>query len=334
MTQINVSSFTKKMTILLIVFFFSLVISLKLGAADSSWADVFYAIFSPSKSSISLVLYEIRIPRIIGGILVGAALGLSGAMMQGVTRNPLADPGLLGVTAGATLLITIGQIFFSSLTYMGVVGFSFLGSLMGVTLVLSLGYFSQKKMTTITLVLAGSAISAMMYALSQGLGLVFNVSKDVSLWTSGGLMGITYYQVLLALPVVLLSGIIALFYAKELTAISLHEDVAVSLGLSIQSTKMILYLLIAFLTGIAVALGGTLTFVGLMIPHIARFFVGYDYKKIIPFSLIIGGIFIVVSDAVARIINAPFETPLIAIVSVVGLPFFIWIIKQKTGGSV
>ncbi|QWB99461.1 iron ABC transporter permease [Mycoplasmatota bacterium] len=334
MERISNISFSKKITIFFIVFFFSIVLSLKLGAADASYIDVFNAIFAPSKSDISLVLYEIRIPRIIAGILVGASLGMSGSIMQGVTRNPLADPGLLGVSAGATLLITLGHIFFTSLSYVGVLIFSFLGSLMGVTLVLSLGYFSHKKITTITLVLAGSAISAMLFALSQGLGLVFNVSKDVSMWTSGGLMGLTYNQVLIALPVVLLSGIFALFYAKELTAISLHEDVAISIGLSLQVTKLILYLLVALLTGIAVAMGGTLTFVGLMIPHISRFFVGYDYKKIIPTSLIIGGIFIVISDAIARVINAPYETPLIAIVSMVGLPFFIWIIKQKTGGSV
>lgn len=325
-------SYAKKMTILFIVFFLSLLLALNLGAAQSSLQDVFQSIFSSDKSDTALVIYEIRIPRVLAGLLVGASLGMAGAMMQGVTRNPLADPGLLGVSAGALLFMTLARIFIPSMPYFLLMVFSFIGSLFGVTMVLSLGFFSRKKLTTITLVLAGSAISTLFFALAQGLGLLFNVSKDVSMWTSGGLMSMTYSQVLFALPFVLVSVIIALYYSKEITAISLSEDVAIGLGLKIGKTKMIVYLLISILTGVSVALAGALTFVGLMIPHLARIMVGSDYKKLIPFSLIIGSIFIILSDGLARVMNAPFETPLIAIVSVIGLPFFFWIIKQKTGG--
>jgi len=326
-------SFIKKMTILLIVFFLSFILALKFGAATSSWQDVFSALFSSDKTEAGLILFEIRLPRILAGLLVGSALGMAGAMMQGMTRNPLADPGLLGVSAGALLMITIGQIFFPSLTYYGIMIFSFLGSLMGVVMVLSLGFLSRKPLTTMTLVLAGSAISALFFALAQGLGLLFNVSKDVSMWTSGGLMSMTYLQVWFALPFVLLSALLALFLSKDITAIALHEDVAVGLGLNIKRTKVLVYGLIALLTGISVALVGALTFVGLMIPHLARTLVGYDYKKIIPMSFLIGAIFVALSDTLARLINKPYETPLIAIISVIGFPFFLWVIKQKTGGS-
>lgn len=325
--------FYKKMMILLFVFLVSFIIALRFGAANTSFQDVFFAFFSPYKTQQSIVLFEIRFPRIIAGIMVGLALGLAGSLMQGVTRNPLADPGLLGVSAGAVLFITLGQIIFSQMSYLGMIMFSFLGSVIGISMVLSLSYFSKRKMTTITLVLAGSAISTMMFALAQGMGLVFNVSKDVSLWTSGGLTNLTYQHIVLALPIIIIGVILSRILAKDVTALSLNEDVAIGLGLSIHKTKMLIYFVIALLTGISVALAGSLTFVGMMIPHISRMIVGYDYKRIIPASIMIGAIFILLSDTIARVINAPYETPLIAIVSVVGLPFFLFVIKQKTGGQ-
>ncbi|QLY39869.1 iron ABC transporter permease [Hujiaoplasma nucleasis] len=329
----NNKSFIFKMTMMFIVFFLSILVAMKVGAASSSWDSVFNALFAKDKSNIGLILFEIRIPRVLAALLVGSALGLAGSMMQGMTRNPLADPGLLGISAGAMLMITLGQIFFRALDFIGFMILAFIGSLIGVVIVLSLSFVSRKKLTTMTLLLAGSAISAMLFALSQGFGLLFNVSKDVSMWTSGGLMAMTYSQVLLALPLVIIALIASLFMAKDITAISLNEEVAIGLGLKIQRTKTIGYFLIALLTGVSVALAGALTFVGLMIPHLARMLVGYDYKKIIPASFLIGGIFIVLSDSLARTINAPYETPLIAIVSVIGLPFFFWVIKQKTGGE-
>ncbi|MGE4572475.1 MAG: FecCD family ABC transporter permease [Candidatus Izemoplasmatales bacterium] len=329
----NNKSFTIKMTMLFIVFFLSILVAMKVGAASTTWENVWNSLFAKDKSDIGLILFEIRIPRVLAALLVGSALGLAGSMMQGMTRNPLADPGLLGISAGAMLMITLGQIFFRSIDFIGFMILAFIGSLMGVVIVLSLSFVSRKKLTTMTLLLAGSAISSMLFALSQGLGLLFNVSKDVSMWTSGGLMAMTYSQVLLALPLVIIALIASLFMAKDITAISLNEEVAIGLGLKIQRTKTIGYFLIALLTGVSVALAGALTFVGLMIPHLARILVGYDYKKIIPASFLIGGIFIVLSDSLARTINAPYETPLIAIVSVIGLPFFFWVIKQKTGGE-
>jgi len=330
--NIEATTYKKRLTMLFIVFFFVFLLSTRFGAASLSFEDILQVFKQGEVTSNILVFREIRLPRILASILIGTALGLSGSIMQGVSKNPLADPGLLGVSAGASLALTISYALFSSLSYIMVVLVSFFGSILGIGLVFLMTMVSRQKMTTITLLLAGSAISTMLFALSQGISIYFRVSKEVSMWTSGGLVGTTWTHILISLPIIVLVLGVAIYYSKEITTLSLDEELAIGLGQNVFRTKILMYTLVALLTGVAVALAGNLAFVGLMIPHMVRGLVGFDYKRIVPVSVLVGGIFLMFSDTLARVIYAPYETPLIAIVAVFGLPFFLYIVRSEKGG--
>lgn len=330
--NLEANTYKKRLTMLFIVFFFVFLLSTRFGAASLSFQDIIQVFKQGEVTSNILVFREIRLPRILASILIGTALGLGGSIMQGVSKNPLADPGLLGVTAGASLALTISYALFSALSYIMVILVSFLGSMLGIGLVFLLTMVSRQKMTTITLLLAGSAISTMLFALSQGISIYFRVSKEVSMWTSGGLVGTTWTHIYITLPIIALVIGVAIYYAKEITTLSLDEELAIGLGQNVFRTKILMYTLVALLTGVAVALAGNLAFVGLMIPHMVRGLVGFDYKRIVPVSVLVGGIFLMFSDTLARIIYAPYETPLIAIIAVFGLPFFLYIVRSEKGG--
>nr|WP_262926667.1 iron ABC transporter permease [Alkalibacillus aidingensis] len=178
------------------------------------------------------------------------------------------------------------------------------------------------------IVLAGAAVSTFLYAIAEGIGIYFKISKDVSMWTTGGLVGTTWTQIMIIVPIIVISCILAILLSRQLSILSLDEELSIGLGQRTQIIKSILFLVIIFLAGASVALVGNLVFIGLMIPHIVRGIVGTDYRTIIPMSIIIGATFMLIADTVARTINAPYETPIAAITSFVGLPFFLYIIHK------
>ncbi|MFW5838470.1 MAG: FecCD family ABC transporter permease [Bacillota bacterium] len=326
-------SYTKKMAILSIAFFFIFILALTHGAADIEFKNAMIGIFGTNIDGDALIIREIRLPRVLAAIIIGGGLGIAGAMIQGLTRNPLADPGLLGITAGASLMLTIGYIISASITFIALTGLSFIGALFGIILVIGLSLFSKEQLSTFTLLLVGASVSMFLFALSQGLSLLFNVTKNVNMWTAGGLTAVTFDHVVIAASILLITCLIVFYYAKEITLLSLDENLAIALGQNVKQIKVILMVIVAVLTGMAVALAGNLAFVGLMIPHIVRKGVGYDYKRIIPASLLVGGMFMMSADLLARTINKPFEVPLIAVVSVIGLPFFLIIVRTHKGGE-
>lgn len=307
-----------------------LILAMILGAETISLQDVIRALMTKDSNSGINILREIRFPRIAAALLVGAALGVSGAVMQGMTRNPLADPGLLGVSAGANTALALSMAFMPSLNYFGIMTASFVGAAMGALLVLGLGASKMGGFTPLRLVLAGAAVSAFLTALSEGIGIYFKLSKFISMWTAGGLMGTNWSQVKVIGICISLGLCIALFMAKQLTILSLSEEIAISLGQNTFRTKMILFCANIILTGSAVALAGNMAFVGLIVPHFVRAVVGTDYRRVIPMSMLTGGTFIVFADLLARMIGRPYETPLVAIVSMLGLPIFL--LMEKKGG--
>jgi len=319
--------------IVMIMLFLSVILALAFGAADVTYKEAWQAVTMTATSETITMLQELRIPRVIGAITVGAALALAGAMMQGVTRNPLADPGLLGVTAGANAALALTLAFFPASNYLMITLACFIGAAIGTILVVLVGTLAPSGFSPIRIVLAGAAISAFLYAIADGVSIAFQISKDVSMWTAGGLIGLSWAQLQIALPFVIVCIVLALFLSNQLSILRMSEDVAVSLGQNVILIKIAIYTLITILAGTAVALVGNLAFVGLMIPHIARRIVGSDYKKILPMSVLIGGMFMVLADLVGRTINAPFETPVAAIVSVLGLPFFLLIVYKGVKAS-
>ncbi|WP_281658151.1 iron ABC transporter permease [Halobacillus sp. Cin3] len=311
------------------VLILSFFVAMTFGAADTTFKQAWASMTTSSLDSTTTMLREIRLPREIAAALVGAALAVSGAIMQGLTRNPLADPGLLGLTAGANAALAVTLAFFPSTNYMGIMLACFIGAAVGVVLVFGIGSAKRGGFSPFRIVLAGAAISAFLFAVAEGVALYFKVSKDVSMWTAGGLIGTSWSQIQLIAPIVFIGTIVAVLLARQLTIISLNEEVAVGLGQNILTVKIILFIVITLLAGAAVALVGNLAFVGLMVPHMVRPIVGNDYRMVLPMSALFGGAFLLLADTLARIINAPYETPVAAIVAVLGLPFFLFVIQKK-----
>lgn len=320
--------FPVKLVLALFILCGAFVLALTFGAAQTTIQDVWDALFSASRSDVAIMLQEIRIPRVVGAIVVGAALAVSGAIMQGMTRNPLADPGLIGLTAGANAALAITIALLPSVQYFGLMISCFIGAAVGAVLVFGIGSSQRGGLSSFRIILAGSAISLFLHAIAEGIGLYFKISKDVSMWTAGGLIGTSWGQLQMVIPVIVLGLVVAILFSKQLTLLSLSEEVATGLGQRIFIVKVVLFLVTVLLAGAAVSLVGNLVFIGLMIPHIVRLLVGMDYRAIIPMSAIAGAIFMVLADTTARTLHAPFETPVGAIVSLIGLPFFLLIVRK------
>ncbi len=313
---------------MILLFILMFAISIMFGAKDVSALDVWASIFSSKTNDDILVIREIRLPREVAAIFVGAALAVSGAVMQGMTRNPLADPGLLGLTAGSSAALAVVLALFPKADTFTIMIGCFIGAGIGACLVFGIASMKKGGFAPFRIVLAGAAVSAFLYAIGQFIGIYYQVSKDISQWTAGGLVGTTWGQLKVIAPVITIGIILACLLSKQLTLLSLNEEVAVGLGQRTTLVKAVLFVVVVLLAGAAVALAGNIAFVGLMIPHIVRKIVGTDYRYIIPISAFIGATFLLFADTVARTLNAPYETPLVAVVSVLGLPIFLLIVNR------
>ena len=304
------------------------IVSIVFGAADTTIQDVWLTLTSNTTNSAISIIREIRLPREVGAIFVGAALAVSGAIMQGITRNPLADPGLLGLSAGANTALAITIAFIPSVNYFGIMIACFIGAAVGSFLVFGISTMKKGGFSPLRIVLAGSAISAFLYAIGDGISIYFKVAKNVSMWTSGGLIGTTWGQLQTIIPVIVIGILISMSLSRQLTILCLNEEAAVGLGQKTTQVKVILFVVIILLAGASVALVGNMAFIGLMIPHIVRAIVGTDYRYIIPMSAVLGATFMLLADTLGRTMYSPYETPVFAIVSLIGLPFFLIIVHK------
>lgn len=334
MTKNNRSSisFTLKLIAGILAFLCMFIAALVFGAADTTVKDVWLALTSQATGEKLSIIREIRFPREVAAIFVGAALSVSGAIMQGMTRNPLADPGLLGLTAGANAALALTIAFIPSANYFGIMIACFIGAAGGAVMVFSMGVIKKGGFSPFRIVLAGAAVSAFLHAIAEGVGIYFKISKDVSMWTAGGIIGTSWSQLQTIIPFITIGILMSLFLSRQLTIMSLSEEVAVGLGQNTARIKTLLFIIIILLAGASVALVGNMAFIGLMVPHIVRAIVGTDYRFILPMSAITGATFMLFADTLGRTINSPFETPVAAIVSMIGLPFFLFIVHK--GGKV
>lgn len=288
-----------------------------------------------ASSQTAVIIGQIRLPRALLAGLVGAILAISGAAMQGLFRNPLADPSLIGVTAGASLgaslaIVSIGGTFsgFSGIT---LVSFgAFVGGLLAVIVVYRLAT-SPTGTSVATMLLAGIAITALAGAVSNVLE--FHASNDmlrrISLWRMGGLDGANYQRLLVAALVGLLVFLTLPRFATALNALLLGESEARYLGVDIDSVKMKLVVIVAIGVGASVALAGTIAFVGLVIPHIVRMLIGPDHRKLLPASALAGAVLLLLADTLARVVMAPAELPVGIVTAMLGVPFFVSLLRQR-----
>lgn len=305
-------------------------LSISFGAADIKLGVVWQAIFNFNPDlTPHQIIWEIRLPRILGGAMVGACFAVAGAIMQGMTRNPLADSGLLGLNAGAGFALAICFAFFPGMPYMYIILYSFVGAGLGVLLVYGFGAASKSGLTPLRLVLAGAAVSAMLSALSEGIALYFKIGQDLAFWTAGGVAGTKWSQLEVMFPWVLAALIAGIIISRSITLLSLGEDIAVGLGQRTGLIKLVGLIVVLILAGTAVSVVGAVGFVGLIIPHLTRKLVGVDYRWIIPCSAVMGSLLLVFADLAARMINPPYETPIGALVALIGVPFFLYLARKE-----
>ncbi|WP_459502107.1 FecCD family ABC transporter permease [Bacillus sp. C1] len=326
--NIRSTAFTYKFILGIVAFSLIFMVAMVFGAADTTIKDVWLALTSSAKGDKLSIIREIRLPREVAAIFVGAALAVSGAIMQGLTRNPLADPGLLGLTGGANAALALTIAFIPSVSYLSLTIACFIGAAIGAIMVFGIGMVKKGGLSPLRIVLAGAAVSAFLLAISEGIGIYFKISQDVSMWTAGGVIGTTWSQLQIIIPVISVSICIAILLSKKLTVLSFSEEVAIGLGQKIIFIKTILFIIIILLAGASVALVGNMAFIGLMVPHMVRPIVGPDYRFVIPMSAITGASFMLLADTIGRTIHAPYETPVVAIVAIVGLPFFLFIVRK------
>lgn len=304
--------------------------SISLGAADVKVMTIWNSIFNFDNGITDhLVIREIRLPRVLGGAIVGACFAVAGALMQGMTRNPLADSGLMGLNAGAGFVLAICFAFFSGISYIYLILYSFFGAALGAVLVYGIGSFSKSGLTPLRLVLAGTAVSALLSAISQGIAIYFNIGQDLLFWTAGGVAGTTWLQLKIIIPWVFIALVGAIAVSPSITLLSLGDDVSKGLGLKTNVVKLITTIIVLMLSGVAVSVVGSVGFVGLIIPHLARYLVGVDYRWIIPCSAVFGSLLVVLADLCGRIINPPYETPIGAIIALIGVPFFLYLAQKE-----
>lgn len=308
-------------------------LSLYIGARYISVDEIIKSFVNYDSNSIGeLLIQTLRWPRLLAAFIVGISFTVSGALMQGVTNNPMASPSILGINAGASFGLAIAMIIVPAASLNVSILFAFLGAALATGVILFLAKRVGGKATPVYLALAGTAIGAVFTAVTQMLVVFFEVAQDLSYWTAGGISGIRMEQVFLVLPWTMIGLLIAISISKSVTLLSFGEEVAIGLGSNLDRVRAFAGVTVLILSGSAVALAGPIGFVGLITPHIVRKMVGIDYRRVIPFSALVGTVIVVVADVLTRLVNSPYETPLGAITAIIGVPFFIYLANRRGGG--
>ncbi|WP_301110175.1 iron ABC transporter permease [Sporosarcina sp.] len=306
--------------------------SVMYGATTYDVSTIWKAVFHADLSNMDhLIIRNSRIPRMLGALLVGLFIAISGALMQGMTRNFLASPSIMGVSDGSVFVITLSMIFMPNVSTLTLIIYSFIGSILGLVFVFGIASLIPNGLSPISLAIIGTILGMFLNGVSQALATYFQVSQNISYWYNSRLHEIDPIVIKWAIPFAVTGLLIAWVVSKSITAISLGDEVAQGLGINLLKVKLLTILSVALLTGISVAMVGKITFIGLIIPHIARFLVGEDYKQIIFFAGILGAFFLAWADIISRLINPPFETPVGVVTALVGVPFFLYLIRIKGG---
>lgn len=306
-------------------------LSIAVGTRSISPDTTLQALISyDAQNTDHLVILNYRIPRTVLGLMVGGALGLAGAVMQGVTRNPLADPGILGVNSGAALFVVLAISIFGIGSVLGYVWFAFLGAGVAAVVVYSVASLGREGATPIKLALAGAAVSAACGAVTTSF-LLFNQSTfdQFRFWQVGALAGRDLTVAVQVGPFLLVGAVLALVLGRVLNTLSLGEDVATSLGANVMLSRALSAAAVVLLCGAATAACGPIGFIGLTIPHVARMITGPDYRWILPYSMILAPILLLSADIVGRVIAPPGEVQVAIVTAVIGAPVFIALVRRK-----
>ncbi|WP_246047429.1 FecCD family ABC transporter permease [Leptospira ognonensis] len=328
-----------KRRILLLMSLLVMVTLIPIAALSGVYKIDVYTLFYSRGTIMHEIFINLRLPRIVLALLLGGSLSWSGAIMQGLFRNPIVDPGLAGITAGASLFAGVGIVFGHFLPFLSsmwsLVVFSFFGSLVTGFSILFLARQNGKS-EVYNLLLIGIAVNAICYS---AIGLLSYIANDaqlrnLSFWNLGSLGGANWNSIGHFGPFLILPIFFSPFLYRKFNAFSLGEPQAFHLGISVESLKNLSLVLIGISVGAAVSLTGTINFVGIVVPHMVRLLIGQDYKFLLPITYILGGSLLLLSDTISRTILAPTEIPVGIITALIGAPFFLFILYQNRKGKI
>ncbi|MBO1041120.1 FecCD family ABC transporter permease [Brucella pituitosa] len=315
--------------ILVIVLIVACFLSVALGTRDVSWTEILTAL-GGHDDTIGQAAVATRIPRTLLALLAGAALGLAGAVMQGITRNPLADPGILGVNMGASLAIVIAIAWFNIASAHVYIWVAIGGAASAAVFVYTIGSLGRGGATPLKLALAGAATSVAASSLVIAIILPrADLAGGIRSWQIGGVGGATFDRISYVLPFLLAGFAISLLSARKLNSLALGDELAAGLGENVAITRLFTAVGAIFLCGATTAICGPIGFVGLIVPHLCRLLVGVDHRWLLPFSAISGACLLLSSDIVGRLIARPAEIDVGIITAFIGAPFFIWIVRRQ-----
>jgi iron complex transport system permease protein len=306
------------------------VASIAVGSVHVSLGDVLEAVVDPQGTDEHVIVRDVRVPRTLVGIAVGAALGVAGALLQGMTRNPLADPGILGFEAGAAFAVVVAIFLLGVSSIAGYVWFALAGAAVAGGVVYTLGASGGSRAAPVTLALAGAAVTALLTAFTSAV-LVLDVRTldEFRFWVAGSLAGRDLAILAGALPFMAAGLLLALGSGRALNAQALGEDMARSLGQRVGRARAGAAAGSVLLSGAAVAVAGPVGFIGLTVPHAARAIAGPDYRWVTPYSAVLGAVLILLADVIGRVIAPPSEVPVGIVMAVVGVPAFIALVRRR-----
>lgn len=318
---------TAVIIVLAILCFLSVWFCVAIGTNRYSLAEVWRVLFVDDGSGTRLIVWELRLPRVLTAGLVGICLSLAGCVLQGVMRNNLASPSTIGVTSGASFVGYITLVAFPAFAYMLPIG-SILGAFATTMLIYGLAY--QKGVSPVKMILSGLAVSALFGAFNDIIKTFFaDQLGNASGFLVGGLNGVVWSDFFMILPYAAVGIFVCAFLPSKMNILMLGDETANSLGLKVEWFRFFLIVVSSLLSGAAIAAAGLISFVGLIVPHIARLLVGSDYKFLFPASTFLGFFLVVVCDAIGRVVLQPGEVPVSIILSFIGAPFFLFLLRTR-----
>ncbi|NFG24752.1 iron ABC transporter permease [Clostridium botulinum] len=329
--------FTLIIGVLMILIITAILIGLNMGSLAIEPSDVIKTLMGQGSKSHEIAIFKLRLPRIVIGILVGTALAIAGTILQGVTKNDLADSGILGINSGAALFVVIyiyimnGNIYdgISNMTIFTMPIVALSGAVFGAFLIYILAW--KNGINSSRLLLIGIGINVAFTSILTIFQLRFTTQEfnRVMAWTSGSIWGASWKYVLAVLPFILIFTLLTIYKARYLDVLNLGDEVATGLGVEVEKERRKLIIYAVILAGVATSVAGSIAFLGLVAPHIARKLVGPKHKKLIPTSALVGSLILLIGDTIARNIIAPMELPVGIVVAIIGVPYFIYLMLSE-----
>lgn len=304
------------------------IVSLMYGTVNVPFNRILDVLMSDDGSKARTIIWDLRLPRAMMAFLIGANLAVSGALMQSMTKNPLAEPKLLGITAGAATMVVIIEYFLVSLPYIWFSPLVFIGAALGGAVVYTLSM--KGNVSPVRLTLAGVAVSAFLHAITVGILILLGEdAASVYTWLVGGLNGLTWSHLMLIAPWSIIGLFLALALSSKMNLLELGDDMAKGLGVKVGLLKITMAILVVVLAGSSVSVAGSIGFIGLIVPHLVRKILGPDHKNLIPFSALTGGCILLAGDFLARTIVQPIELPVGIFTAAIGCPYFLYLVRKQ-----